>query len=97
MNPPELRQVSIDIARSEQRHKHEIESNTWNSCCFSLSKPAVLFFSHYFVLVAVLITAIIGVFTDINNREVWLNILMLTIGGIMPSPQLKNNNSNNKN
>jgi hypothetical protein len=91
MNPPELREVSIDITRSEQRHKHELESNKWDSCCFTLNKEAVLFFSHYVTLIALLITAIIGVFTDTNNKDIWLNILMLIMGMITPAPQLKNN------
>jgi hypothetical protein len=88
-NKRKIDSLDLEAQRSARRHAHEMEANRWDSCCFRLNKPAVLFFSHYATIIVVLITAIIGVFTDTTNKEVWLNILMLCIGAIMPAPNLK--------
>ena len=97
-----IREVSIDIIKEDHQHQHKItemkteqeinkQNLTWTSCCFTLNRDAVIFFSHYSVLVSILITSIIGVFTDPSHLQVWLNLLLLIVGMLTPAPQLKNN------
>jgi hypothetical protein len=85
--------AEIEAQRSARRHTHQMEEfnnqNRWDSCCFRLNKQAVLFFSHYTILVILLIVSVIGVFSDHTNRDIWLNLLMLLVGAIMPAPSLK--------
>jgi uncharacterized membrane protein len=76
---------------------NEKSKQEWKSCCFKMNKDFVMFISHFGFLVLLLLITACGIFIDKVNSNVWINLLCLVVGAILPSPQYKRSGDSKKN
>jgi hypothetical protein len=103
-----MNHIAIDIIKHHDREPSSLENkivdsvinnnkNEWRSCCFRMNKDFVQFTSHLGILLILLIITSCGVFLDNNHSTIWINLLCLVIGAILPSPSYHENHEKKNN
>ena len=89
------------ITRSPSCHKmiikHDIDledkkyNNTWNSCCLTMDRRAVQFFTQIFVISGVMIFSVIQLYRldTCEGQQAYLGLLTLLIGILVPNPKFQ--------
>lgn len=65
-----------------------VRNNHWQSCCFSLDRRSVQFFSGLAVSLIVMAVCIAKVLADNDSDGVYLNLLIMILGVYTPQPTL---------
>ncbi len=77
-------QIDVDTDR---------RNNTWNSCCVTLDRRAVQYFTQVFIMVGLIIFSIaqLLLLDSYEAQQTYLGLLCLLIGQFMPQPKFKGN------
>ena len=77
----------IEVEDSERKFAHE---TTWKSCCVTVDRRAVSFFSQLILSVAVVAFCIIMLATNQNCETFsrWSPLLLLIVGIWVPAPRM---------
>jgi hypothetical protein len=67
------------------------DNSTWNSCCLSVDKDAVLFFSQFGISVGVISFCLYQLLhiPDCEGQNAYTGLLTLILGVWLPSPKMK--------
>ena len=67
----------------------DTESNRW--CCsgYSVPKSEIVFFSQVFIVYIVIITSIVNLSINTEDKQIWLVLLSSGIGYLLPNPTLR--------
>jgi hypothetical protein len=75
------------------QHKMDIEdekyANTWTSCCVTLDRRAVQYFTQIVIIGGAMCFSILQLYRNesCENQQAYLGLLTLLIGLLMPSPK----------
>lgn len=61
----------------------------WNLCGKKVSRSAVVFFCQIIILYISILTCFINLTVKNGPTELWISILSLSLGSILPSPKVK--------
>jgi len=84
--------VEIEKAVLENERKGLDNENKWTSCCITMDKRAVLFFSQLSISVSIMglcIYQLITHYDDCDNNQLYSGILTMLIGIHLPAPKLR--------
>lgn len=87
----------IDVEDQKLQIKKEMVENdlenTWKSCCISCDKRGIVYFTQTLTLVLIIVFCLIKLSTsdDDDDKVVYVGLLNMVIGILIPSPQLKRN------
>lgn len=80
------------------QHRLQIEEeharNTWDSCCLTLDRRAVQYFTQIGIIVAVMAFCVSQLASEIGGedaRSAYLGLLTLLLGLVVPNPTFKDN------
>jgi hypothetical protein len=89
--PEELRNKIVE-------HRIEMEdkkiNNTWESCCLTLDRRAVQYFTQHIIIVGIMGFSIVMLLSNgtCEGQQAYLGLLTLLIGLIIPNPKFKDSN-----
>jgi hypothetical protein len=84
----------VGHGRGMTQHKMTMETtdqlNTWNSCCMTMDKRAVQFFSQMAIIMMVMSFCIYQLINlkDPNDQATYLGLLNVLLGVLLPAPSL---------
>lgn len=61
----------------------------WNLCGKKVSRSAVVFFCQIIILYISILTCFVNLTVKNGPTELWISILSLSLGSILPSPKVK--------
>lgn len=61
----------------------------WNLCGRRVSRSAVVFFCQIIILYISILTCFVNLTIKNGPTELWISILSLSLGSILPSPKVK--------
>lgn len=65
------------------------KSSVWFFCGRETSRTALVFMSQIAILYIAIITCFINLSMNNGSSELWITILSLSLGSILPSPKVK--------
>lgn len=74
----------IDSSRNNNNN-----NNKWNICGRQVSRSAVVFFCQIIILYICIITCFVNLTIKNGSTELWISLLSLSLGSILPSPKVK--------
>lgn len=83
----EEKDLELQRVNSEQRHNNII----WRSCCLTLNKEFTIFFTKYFILIALMAFFSVELHLAVNceDKSLYQSLLLLVLGVAIPNPKLK--------
>ena len=63
--------------------------STWNMCGQPISRSAIVFLCQVIILYISIITCFINLTISNGPTELWISLLSLSLGSILPSPKVK--------
>jgi hypothetical protein len=87
----EILKHNFEVQDKVIKHQIEVEDNTWQSCCLTLDKNFVQFFTQMSILLIVIIFCIIQLTkkADCESQRGYLGLLTFLIGILCPQPKIK--------
>lgn len=75
-----------DVEPTPWTTKHK---STWNMCGQPISRSAIVFLCQVIILYIAIITCFINLTISNGPTELWISLLSLSLGSILPSPKVK--------
>ena len=79
----------------EHREMNSPTHSMWNMCGSYMSRLAVVFLCQIIILYIAIVTCFINLTIGNGPKELWITVLSLSLGSILPSPKVKRNMSMN--
>ena len=85
---PSVSQHKIQVEDEERKFQHD---NTYQSCCLSLDRRGLIFFTQLFFSATVLIFCIVqlSMNPDCSTYAKYSSIMMFLVGIYIPNPNMK--------
>lgn len=79
----------MDSPTSYSSAEESLQLYHWNLCGRKVSRSAVVFFCQIIILYIAILTCFINLSIKNGPNELWISILSLSLGSILPSPKVK--------
>ena len=81
------KKILIDHELKVQDDKYE---NTWNSCCLTMDKRAVQYFSQMFIISGIMVFNIAQLIRlqECSHQVPYMSLLTFLIGVLIPNPKI---------
>ena len=87
----EILKHKFEVEDKVIKHQIEVEDNKWQSCCLTLDKNFVQFFTHMSILLLIIVFCIykLVVQNDCESQRGYMGLLTFILGILMPQPKIK--------
>ena len=90
LNSPQLTSSKKKMIDHEIKVQDEHYDNTWDSCCLTMDKRAVVFFFQMFIISGVMVFNIIQLIRlqECAHQVPYMSLLTFLIGVLIPNPKI---------
>jgi hypothetical protein len=102
--PTELKGLNVSPEMNTRVLEHRINiqdkkyKNKWESCCLTMDKRAVQYFTQIAIIMGVMSFSIVQLIRldDCDSQQTYMGLLTMMIGVIMPSPRFNKDDKNER-